>query len=186
VGNRERGAASPKNKIIMKTHSSINYPLLRHSTFSRRAWLLAGLAMSCLSIVGRADDDSSCGSGTECCATNTACTQNLEQTWGIQVSSVFLSGGGNLVDFRYKVLDPVKAATLTRAESKPTLLDQTTGAKLIVPDMPKVGPMRQTVKQPVVGKTYFMLFANTRHHVKSGDKVTIAIGDFRAENLTVE
>jgi hypothetical protein len=31
-----------------------------------------------------------------------------------------------------------------------------------------------------------MLFANTHHHVKAGDKVTIAMGDFQVENPTVE
>jgi hypothetical protein len=113
-------------------------------------------------------------------------TSELARRWGIQVSSVFLSGGGNLVDFRYKVVDPVKAAALTKPENKPTLINQTSGAKLLVPSTPKVGQLRQTTRQPVAGKLYFMLFANTRHHVKSGDKVTIAMGDFRVENLTVE
>jgi hypothetical protein len=117
-------------------------------------------------------------------ATNHAAS--VEQKYGIKVSGLFLSGGGNLVDFRYKVVDPAKAATLTKPELKPALLDETTGAKLLVPSTPKTGPLRQTVKQPVAGKVYFMLFANTRHHVKSGDKVTIVVGDAKIENLTVE
>jgi hypothetical protein len=123
---------------------------------------------------------------TEISSPTASTGETAEQKLGIQVSSVFLSGGGNLVDFRYKVVDPTKAAALTSPELKPALLDHTTGAKLIVPNSPKVGPMRQTVRQPVAGKTYFMLFANTRHHVKSGDKVTIDVGHARVENLTVE
>jgi hypothetical protein len=111
---------------------------------------------------------------------------SLEQKWGIQISSVFLSAGGNMVDFRYRVMDSVKAAPLTKAEIQPTLINQTRSAKLLVPNTPKVGPLRQTARQPVPGKIYFMLFANTRHQVKSGDKVTITMGDFKAENLTVE
>ena len=110
----------------------------------------------------------------------------VEQQWGIKFSGLFLSAGGNMVDFRYKVLDPQKAALLTKPELKPMLSDQTTGAKLEVPTSPKTGPMRQTTKLPVTGKIYFMLFANTRHHVKSGDKVTITAGDFKMENLLVE
>jgi hypothetical protein len=90
------------------------------------------------------------------------------------------------VDFRYKVLDPVKAAFLTSAETKPELLNQISGAKLLVPNTPKVGQLRQITRQPVAGKLYFILFANTRHHVKSGDKVTITAGDFKVENLIVE
>ena len=112
--------------------------------------------------------------------------ESLEQKWGIQVSGLFLSSGGNMVDFRYKVLDPVKAAFLTKPETKPELLSQTSGAKLLVPNTPKVGQLRQITRQPVAGKMYFILFANTRHHVKSGDKVTIAAGAFKMEGLTVE
>lgn len=111
---------------------------------------------------------------------------DLAQKWGIQVSGLFLSAGGNMVDFRYRVLDPKKAAALTKPENKPRLLDQTSGAKLHVPDTDAVGQLRQTVAQPVTGKIYFMLFANTQHHVKSGDTVTISAGDFKVENLTVE
>jgi hypothetical protein len=115
-----------------------------------------------------------------------ALSDNLQEKWGIQVLSVFLSGSGNLVDFRYRVIDPVKAAQLTKPEVKPILIDQTTGFRLVVPSSPKLGPMRQTTRQPITGKIYFMMFANTRHQVKSGDKVTVVVGDFRAENLIVE
>ena len=112
--------------------------------------------------------------------------EDLAKKWGIQVSGLFLSAGGNMVDFRYRVLDPAKAAVLTKPENKPELLNQTSGAKLVVPDTPTVGQLRQRTQQPVAGKMYFMLFANTRHHVKSGDKVTITAGDFKAEDLVVE
>jgi hypothetical protein len=111
---------------------------------------------------------------------------NLVQKWGIQVSGLFLSGGGNLVDFRYVVVDPAKATFLSKPENKPQLLDQTSGAKLIIPNDTNIGPLRQTPRPPAAGKTYFMLFANTRHHVKSGDKVTIVAGDMKLEGLTVE
>jgi len=113
-------------------------------------------------------------------------SDNLAAKWGIQVSGLFLSSGGNMVDFRYKVLDPAKAAFLTQANTKPELINQSSGTKLVVPDTPKIGQLRQITKQPVIGKIYFILFANTRHQVKSGDKVTIMAGDFKVENLIVE
>lgn len=110
----------------------------------------------------------------------------IEKKWGVRVSKIFLSGSGNMVDFRYVVIDPAKAAPLTKAENKPLLIHQTTGAKLTVPNSPKIGPLRQVVAKPTAGKMYFILFSNTRHAVKQGDKVTIAAGDFKAENLVVE
>ena len=91
-----------------------------------------------------------------------------------------------MVDFRYKVLDPEKAELLLKPENKPTLIDQATGAKLLVPTTPKIGALRQHTRRPIAGKVYFMLFANTRKHVRSGDRVTIVAGDFRVENLIVE
>ena len=106
-------------------------------------------------------------------------SERLEQKWGIQVSGLFLSAGGNMVDFRFKVLDPVKAGFLTKPDTKPELLDQTSGAKLSVPNSTDVGPLRQISRPYVAGKLYFLLFANTRHHVKSGDKVTLAAGDMK-------
>jgi len=111
---------------------------------------------------------------------------NLAMKWGIQVSSLFLSAGGNMVDFRYRVLDPVKAAPLAKVENKPKLIDQTTGATLLVPTTPTVGSLRQTTPRLTTGKIYFMLFADTQKHVKRGDKVSVVVGDFRVDNLTVE
>ena len=110
----------------------------------------------------------------------------LESRWGIQVSSLRVSAGGYMVDFRYKVIDPVKAAKLGKADSKPSLIDEATGTTLLVPKTPKVGPLRQTAEQLDAGKIYWMLFANRGQVVKSGSIVTIAIGDFRVEHLEVE
>lgn len=110
----------------------------------------------------------------------------LKEKWGIEVTSLRLSANGRMIDFRYRVFDPAKAATLGDPHSKPCLIDQATGARLKVPNMPKIGPLRQTATRLEAGKIYFALFANAGLVVKSGCKVTVEIGDFRAENLTVE
>jgi hypothetical protein len=112
-------------------------------------------------------------------------SEDLEQKWGIKITNLQLSANGFVVDFRYKVLDPEKAATLGKRENKPVLIDQATGAKFRVPTTPKVGSLRQTAVHPTAGKIYFMLFA-TGKLIKPGNKVTVVIGDFRAENLVVE
>ena len=112
--------------------------------------------------------------------------KRLEKRWGIEVASVRLSANGKMVDFRYKVTDPDKATELGDREAKPLLIDQASGSTLLVPKTPKIGPLRQTAQKPEPGKVYFMLFANPGNVVKAGSKVAVAIGDFRAENLTVE
>ena len=110
----------------------------------------------------------------------------LRDRWGIEVTSLHLSAKGRMVDFRYRVLDPDKAALLGDRNVKPTLTDLATGAVLRVPSFPKTGSMRQTAAKMQKGRTYFMLFANTGMPVKSGSRVTLVVGDFKAENLTVK
>lgn len=110
----------------------------------------------------------------------------LRERWGIEVASLHLSAHGRMVDFRYRVLNPDKAALLGDRNVKATLTDLATGAVLRVPSFPKTGSMRQTASKMEAGRTYFMLFANTGMPVKSGSRVTVTIGDFKAEGLTVQ
>jgi hypothetical protein len=116
----------------------------------------------------------------------TTAPESLESKWGAAVSSTRLSAGGYMIDFRYKVLDPVKAAPLAKRENKAYLIDQATGAKFLVPTTPKVGALRQNPRQLEAGKIYFMFFANPGNYLKAGSKVTVVIGDYRVENLVVE
>ena len=120
------------------------------------------------------------------CVTSEAEAAVLRDRWGIEITSIHLSMRGRMVDFRYKVLDPAKAVTLAKRENKPQLIDQASGSILLVPNTPKLGPLRQSASRLNKGKIYFALFGNTRCIVKPGSKVTVVIGEFRAENLTVQ
>lgn len=106
--------------------------------------------------------------------------------WGVKVLGLKLSGGGFMLDFRYRVTDADKARPLFDKKVKPYLVDQATGTRLLVPNSPKLGALRQTPKNPVPDKNYFVLFANPGQIVKAGNKVAVVIGDFRVENLRVE
>lgn len=111
---------------------------------------------------------------------------NLEKQWGIKLIGVQLSAAGYMLDFRYQVIDPNKAKYLTEQRQQAYLIDQATGAKFIVPSPPKIGSLRQRTSQPKAKQIYFMLFANPSRVIKSGNQVTIVIGDFQAKNLTVK
>jgi len=141
-----------------------------------RAWSAAAILLLLTAGTGRA--------GTTNSVASTAAI--LCEQWGVEITSLRLSARGRMVDFRYRVLDPIKAATLAKREFKPQLLDQATGAILTVPTTPKLGPLRQSATQLIQGKIYFALFANTRCMVKSGSQVTVVIGPLRVENLTVQ
>ena len=111
----------------------------------------------------------------------------MEEQWGVKVESLRTSANGHLLDFRYRIKDPDKALPLVDRRNKPYLIDQESGKVLSVPNTAKVGPMRSTVRygKPKDDRVYFVLFGNPGI-VKSGDRVTVVIGDFRAENLTVQ
>lgn len=111
---------------------------------------------------------------------------SLEEKWGIQICGIRLSAADYMLDFRYRVVDPNKAAPLLSRRAKPYLIDEASGAKLIVPAPPKVGSLRQKSNQPRAGKIYFIIFSNPSKLVRRGNKVTVVIGDFKAENLIVE
>jgi len=112
-------------------------------------------------------------------------TESIEERWGIQIAGIRLTAAGFMLDFRYRVIDAKKAAPLFNRKTKPYLIHQETGTKFMVPNPPKTGPLR-TSNEPQQGLVYWMFFANPGRYVKQGNKVTVVIGDFKAENLTVE
>jgi hypothetical protein len=110
----------------------------------------------------------------------------LEEKWGIKITSLRVSAAGYVLDFRYRVLAPDKAALLSDRKLKPVLIHEKSGSKLAVPAAPKIGSLRQAPRKLIRDRIYFILFSNPGQLVKAGDKVTVVIGDFRAEHLTVE
>ena len=108
----------------------------------------------------------------------------LSKKWGIEIQSIRLTAENRMIDFRYKVLDPEKAASLFKRETKPYLTDRKSGKSLTVPVTAKVGPLRNS-NMPQKGRIYWMFFGNPGV-VKAGNQVDVVIGDFKAENLTVE
>ena len=109
----------------------------------------------------------------------------MEMQWGVKVLPIRLSAEGYMLDFRYRVLDAEKAAPLFDRKIKPYLVDEATGAILVVPEPPKVGALRNT-RKPQPDRNYFVLFANPGRYVQKGKRVTVVIGDFKAEHLVVE
>jgi len=109
----------------------------------------------------------------------------IEEKWGIKILSLRVSANGYILDFRYRLIDPKKAAPLFDIKNKPYLIDQASGVKCYVPKGPKVGSLR-TTKNSMPNKNYFILFGNPGKFIKAGNKVTVVVGDFKAENLIVE
>ena len=105
--------------------------------------------------------------------------------WGIDLISVKLVESGELVKFSYRVIDSDKARMLNVKQAEATLNDPKAGVSLVVPTMEKIGQLRQTTA-PQAGRSYWMTFSNKGRRVKRGDRVDVAIGQFRANNLVVD
>lgn len=111
----------------------------------------------------------------------------IEDKLGVKIDGLRLTAAGYMLDFRYRLLDPAKAAPLLDRKIRPYLLDEATGAQLGVPDAPKVGQLRPTSRNKVIaGRNYYMLFANPGRFMKSGSKVALVLGDLKIEHLTVQ
>jgi hypothetical protein len=114
--------------------------------------------------------------------------QVLEDRWGVRPTFIRLTASDYFVDFRYLITDSEKSKTLlsrSKENKEVYLLVQKTGKKFHVP-ITKVGPLRSTTVSPKKGRQYTILFSNEGKSIKKGDKVTVVIGKFKAQNLTVE
>lgn len=110
---------------------------------------------------------------------------DIESRWGVKLLRISLTAGGQMIDLRYRVIDADKAKPLFQRENKPILIDESTGARFLVPESPKVGALR-TTREPKPDRNYFIIFVNPGRYLKKGDKVTVVIGEFRAEHLVIE
>lgn len=115
-------------------------------------------------------------------ATETGVAEKL----GIKPLGVLLTAAGTMLEFRYIVADPEKSHPVFDRRNKTFLVDQASGAGFGVPSDTNLGALRSSSRDPVAGKEYFILFVNPGRLVKRGSKVTIVIGDFKIENLTVD
>jgi hypothetical protein len=105
--------------------------------------------------------------------------------WGVDSLSVKWAESGELIRFSWRVLDPNKAAPINDKQSEPQLMDPQAGVSLVIPSLEKVGKLRQS-STPIAGRSYWMAFSNKGRRVKRGDRVSVVIGKFRADNLVVD
>lgn len=108
-----------------------------------------------------------------------------ESVWGVSELHVKTAESGELVRFNYRVVDPEKAKALNDKKVEPQLIDSQAGIILEVPQMDKIGKLRQS-STPKEGMSYWMAFANPTLGVKRGHHVDVVIGSFRAVGLLVE
>lgn len=113
--------------------------------------------------------------------------QALLERWGVEVHGVRQAARGYMIDFRFRVLDADKALPLFDRRTQPYLVREGSDVRLPVPAASKVGAFRPTNRGGNIqsGRDYHMVFGNPDAYVKPGARVSVVIGDFRADGLTL-
>jgi hypothetical protein len=109
----------------------------------------------------------------------------FKSNWGVEMINVHPVSSGYMLAFRYRILDAEKAKVLNNRKSKAYLVDQASGTVLAVPAMENVGELRPDTAAEA-DKIYFMIFGNPNKVVKVGNRVSLVVGDLRADGLVVE
>lgn len=102
--------------------------------------------------------------------------------YGIDINLLAVTAAGGLVELRYQVVDPDKAAPLVHdPDLSPALVVESTGKTLVMST-----PPHHHGTELQLGGTYFFLMANAESALHKGDKVTLVIGDARLEHLEMQ
>ncbi len=104
--------------------------------------------------------------------------------WGVQNLQVRSTAAGGLIRFTYTVVNPQRASVFSDKKATPYMIDEKSGVVLQVPNMPKVGELRQTMAMEK-GHEYWIAFSN-KGVVRPGSRVDVVIGNFRANGLIVQ
>ena len=105
---------------------------------------------------------------------------------GIRVESLRLTAADYMLDLRFRVTDAERAVPFLSRKTELQLVDTASGARLAVPNTPKLGRLRQVARKDMADRSYFMLFANPGRFLKAGSQVTLVAGDTHIGQLTVE
>lgn len=163
----------------------------RRRVLASAALLLAGTRFSAWAApdaAAPAPDAAPAAAATPAPAERAAAGTSVESL-GVELVGVRLSASDFLIDLRYRVKDVVKAQALLERKLQPVLVNETTGDRFYIPQVPKVGALRQsaTAKQPAqLDRVYFMLFANPDRKLRSGEKVTLYAGESVVKGLVVQ
>lgn len=105
--------------------------------------------------------------------------------WGVDHLKVSYTNSGNLIRFSYRVVEPRLAKALGDHAVTPYMFAPRSNAMLQVPNMEKIGMLRQSGGSEV-NTDYWMVFSNKGNLVRPGERVNVIIGKFHADGLLVE
>jgi hypothetical protein len=105
----------------------------------------------------------------------------LAERIGVRIEHVSVSGGGGLVDLRFQVVDPDKAAAVHDRGAPAAVVDESTG---VVVNALLMGHAHTAPFKP--GVTYYLVFENPGNLVHRGSDVSVLLGNAQVEHVVVE
>lgn len=109
-------------------------------------------------------------------------TDGMAARYGVDIDLLAVTAAGGLVELRYQVVDPDKAAPLVHdPDLSPALVAEDSGKTLVMST-----PPHHHGTELQLGGTYFFLMANAESALHKGDDVTVVIGDARLEHLEMQ
>lgn len=109
-----------------------------------------------------------------------ASADQVEAQWGVRVQHIAVLADGGLIDFRFQVIDPDKAAPLFSVEKRPAMIVESTGQRvdsLYHPNM---------AHGTAAGQSVYFIYNDTAGALKSGTLVSVLFGDLRLEHVPVQ
>jgi hypothetical protein len=107
--------------------------------------------------------------------------ETLEEEYGIRIQLVAVTAAGGMVDVRYRVIDPDKAAKLMVEDGGIMPMVYVYGSDtMLMPDM------HMRTQKLIADRVYFDLIPNTQNAVKRGTVVTVAFGDVALEPMVTK
>lgn len=108
--------------------------------------------------------------------------QTLAERFGLQITRIAVSGGGGIIDLRYRVLDKDKAAhVLDDPDNGLYLIVEESGTTLVQP-----GKAMKHNSQLRNNMTYYSFYPNTQNVVQPGTPVAVAFGSVRVEPVVAQ
>lgn len=105
----------------------------------------------------------------------------LAERSGVRLVRVAVTGGGGLLDLRYRVVDPSKAVAVHENQTPPAIIDESSG---LVLNRLLMGHAHHGALKPAV--SYYLIFENTGNWVHRGSRITVLLGDAQVEHVVVK
>jgi len=104
----------------------------------------------------------------------------IEARYGVRITQVALIADGGLVDLRYSVIDPDKAALMADSLERLPAIIARGGTELT-----QRGSAHRHGQNLEAGTSYFLLYTNVRNALHPGDRVSVRIGELLLAQVPV-